>query len=56
MRLRCKRWLVAGIDDDTWDDAAKRATHNGMGGTFLVDFANGLSEEACDRIAHGGAA
>ena len=58
LKLRCKRWLVAGIDDFDWDDSdAKRTTHVRMGGKFMVEFANGLSEEACERIAQaqGGA-
>ena len=53
MRLRCKRWLVAGLDDADWDPDHQRATHVGMGGRYLKEFANGLSEQECDQIAQG---
>jgi hypothetical protein len=52
LRLRMKRWLVAGIDDDDWDQDTKRTKHVGMGGKFMVDFAEGLTEEQCDHIAN----
>ena len=52
LRLRMKRWLLAGIDDSDWDADALRTTHVNMGGIYLSDFAEGLSEEACDRIAN----
>ena len=47
--LRLKRWLVAGLEDDAWD-GPKRATHVGMGGTGLADFATGLSSDELDNI------
>ena len=46
-----KRWLIAGLDDDDWEEDVKRTRHRGMGGTYMADFADGLSEEDCDRIA-----
>ena len=52
LRLRMKRWLIAGLDDGDWDVDAKRAAHVGMGGLFLCEFEHGLSEEDCDRIAN----
>jgi len=52
LRLRMKRWLIAGLDDEDWDEDAKRLLHVGMGGKFLCEFADGLSEEDCDRIAN----
>ena len=52
MRLRMKRWLVAGLDDADWDPDRKRETHVGMGGSrYMKDFEFGLSEEECDAIA-----
>ena len=55
MRLRMKRWLIAGLDDADWDPEYRRTKHVGMGGQkFLCDFAEGFSEEECDRIANGG--
>ena len=47
-----KRWLIAGLDDQDWDEDAKRLMHVSMGGKFLCEFADGLSEEDCDRIAN----
>jgi len=52
LRLRMKRWLIAGLDDEDWDEDAKRLKHVSMGGVFLREFADGLSEEDCDRIAN----
>ena len=53
-KLRMKRWIIAGIDDGEWDLSAGAAKHIGLGKAhFLADFADGLSEEACDRIANG---
>ena len=52
LRLRMKRWLIAGLDDQDWDEDAKRLKHVSMGGVFLREFADGLSEEDCDRIAN----
>jgi hypothetical protein len=52
LRLRIKRWLIAGLDDQDWDADAKRSKHVSMGGKFLRDFEDGLSEEDCDRIAN----
>ena len=49
--LRLKRWLVAGLDDADWETDDPRAEHIGMGGTYMKDFADGLSEAECDRIA-----
>ena len=52
LRLRMKRWLIAGLDDEQWvDPEQKRTEHVAMGGRALRDFAAGLSEEECDRIA-----
>ena len=54
LRLRCKRWLLAGLDDDHWEDVeAMRDHHVGLGGTHLRDFTTGFSEERCDEIARG---
>ena len=52
LRLRIKRWLIAGLDDQDWDEDAKRSKHVSMGGKFLREFEDGLSEEDCDRIAN----
>jgi len=49
--LRLKRWLIAGLDDAHWDADGRRSKHVSMGGVFLHEFAEGLSEEACDMIA-----
>ena len=43
-----KHWLIAGLDDTEWDEEDKQAKHMFMGGNFLVEFAEGLSEEDCD--------
>jgi len=51
MRLRMKRWLIAGLDEADWDAGYKRETHVGMGGRYMKDFEVGLSEEECDAIA-----
>ena len=52
LRLRMKRWLIVGLDDIEWEEEEdKQAKHMSMGGLHLVDFAEGLSEEDCDRIA-----
>ena len=51
MRLRVKRWLIAGLDDGAWPEDTRRTQHVAMGGMHLIEFAAGLSEEACDRIA-----
>ena len=51
LRLRMKRWLIEGIDDAEWPAGTKRTTHVNMGGPHLADFAEGLTEEECDRIA-----
>ena len=49
-----KRWIIAGIDDGDWGVSVGAAKHIGLGKAhFLADFADGLSEEACDRIANG---
>ena len=48
--LRLKRWLIAGLDDGDWEEDEKRSRHVGMGGQHLRDFAEGLSEQVCDRI------
>jgi hypothetical protein len=54
LKLRMKRWIIAGIDDDDWDVSVGAAKHIGLGKAhFLADFADGLSEEECDRIANG---
>ena len=52
LRLRIKRWLVAGLDDAEWPLDAMRSEHVGMGGVYLCEFEEGLSEEDCDRIAN----
>lgn len=52
MQLRMKRWLVSGLDDDEWEEESKRTKHINLGGKHLRDFAMGLSEEQCDRIAN----
>ena len=48
--LRLKRWLLAGLDDESWPRNCMRATHVGMGGRGLEDFANGMTEEQMDQI------
>jgi len=54
LQLRLKRWLIAGLDSDTWNHDAGdlQEQHVGMGGTFLEDLSNGLTEADCDRIAN----
>ena len=47
---RLKRWLVAGLDDAEWGTEEKRACHVGMGHKHLIDFKEGLSDEAMDEI------
>ena len=46
-----KRWLIAGLDDGDWEEDAKKTAHKALGGIHLHQFADGLSEEDCDRIA-----
>jgi hypothetical protein len=53
LRLRVKRWIIAGLDDGDWDESVGAATHIGLGKRYLADFADGLTEEDCDRIANG---
>ena len=54
LMLRMKRWIIAGIDDGDWDLSVGAAKHVGFGkAIYLADFADGLSEEDCDRIATG---
>ena len=49
-----KRWIIARIDDGDWDLSVGAVKHFGLGkANFLADFADGLSEEDCDRIANG---
>jgi len=50
--LRLKRWLVAGLDSDDWRGDDLQRQHVDLGGQHLRDFANGLTEAACDRIAN----
>ena len=52
LMLRLKRWLIAGLDDSDWDEEGRRSLHVSQGGKFMHDFAEGLSEEDCDRIAN----
>ena len=52
LKLRMKRWLIAGLDDAEWEEDVQRSTHVRMGKTYMQEFAHGLSEEECDRIAH----
>ena len=52
LTLRLKRWLIAGLDDSHWDEEGQRTYHVNQGGTFMHEFAVGLSEEDCDRIAN----
>ena len=52
LMLRLKRWLIAGLDDSDWEGDRRRSMHVSLGGKFLQDFAEGLSEEACDMIAN----
>ena len=53
LRVWLKRWLIAGLDDNEWEEADKRSKHVGMGGMYMYDFAMGLTEEECDMIANG---
>ena len=52
LRLQMKRWLVAGIDDENWESGKKQSTHVSMGGRYLSEFAEGLTEAQCDHIAN----
>ena len=56
LTLRLKRWLIAGLDDSHWDEEGQRSFHVNQGGRFMHEFAFGLSEEDCDRIANSEAA
>ena len=56
LTLRLKRWLIAGLDDSHWDEEGHRSFHVNQGGRFMHEFAGGLSEEDCDRIANSEAA
>ena len=51
-----KRWIIAGLDDSDWDLDAGASKQISLGRPFLADFAVGLSEEQCDRIANSRAA
>jgi len=51
LTLRLKRWLVAGLDDEHWDER-KQAKHVSMGGQFCKEFEHGLGPDALDRIAN----
>ena len=51
LRLRMKRWLIAGLDDSEWDQDEMQSHHVGIGGKYMCELAEGLSEEACDQIA-----
>ena len=54
LRLRMKRWIIAGLDHDDWDLSVGATKHIGVGrAMYLADFADGLSEADCDRIADG---
>ena len=49
-----KRWIIAGLDHDDWDLSVGAAKRLGLGRVnYLAAFADGLSEEDCDRIANG---
>ncbi|CAE7226167.1 unnamed protein product [Symbiodinium sp. CCMP2592] len=48
-RLRLKRWLVAGLDDEDWPEK-KREFHISMGNILLRDFSQGKTSEELDRI------
>ena len=52
--LRLKRWLICGLDDADWGVEGPRAEHISMGGPRTQDFADGVSEAECERIAQGG--
>ena len=52
LKLRMKRWLIAGLDDAEWEEGNRRGKHVAMGGTYLCEFSEGPSEVACDRIAN----
>ena len=54
--MRLKRCLIAGLDDSHWDEEGRRSMHVSQGGRFMHEFAVGLSEEDCDRIANSEAA
>ena len=47
---------IAGLDDSHWDEEGQRSFHVNQGGRFMHEFAVGLSEEGCDRIANSEAA
>ena len=46
--IRLKRWLLAGLADDTWPRHNMRSHHVRMGGPLLQDFAAGETEELMD--------
>ena len=47
--LRLKRWLTAGLQDDSWP-ANRREYHVSMGGMHLQDFAVGRSSQQLDAL------
>ncbi len=47
-RVRLKRWLLAGLEDEDWPEN-KRSYHIALGGQGLASFATGLSETELDQ-------
>ena len=55
-RLRLKRWLLAGLNDDDWPEDQARSRHLSLGGLRLVDFSVGDPETVLDRQVVAGKA
>ena len=55
-RLRLKRWLLAGLNDDDWPEDQARSRHLSLGGLRLVDFSVGDPESVLDRQVVAGKA
>ena len=49
--LRLKRWLVAGLEDSSWDASRARSHHVSLGGSRLHHFAHGLDLASLDAKA-----
>ena len=52
-RLRLKRWLLAGLNDQHWPEDQGRSMHLSLGGLRLVGFSSGDPEPVLDRQVVG---
>lgn len=53
IHLRLKRWLVVGLDSDSWvgDELQHTHVHEYGGGMYMAEYSDGLTEAELDRIA-----